>query len=276
MNDMDSNELLENKEIVAFIENQAGWKFPAGKAKDLMSARLTLDPLFATQRPFFFYSTIGSLNFACHVVLRMIGFTRRSDLDSQGQTIYYRPARKSAMSGQHAKPIVFIHGIGIGFTHYLGLISSFPTEVDVYLVEWPHVAMQMASRAPTIDTCVQALINALDTDGHSQACFVAHSLGTTAVAWMLHHPEGDDTYRNSSIICNFTLIQFSSIIFFCRHDANFVYSIIRSSNLPFVRPYSSYEFRLQGLYSYFLSFHCIPLESFIFFNFLLSNYFFKI
>lgn len=41
---------------------------------------------------------------------------------------------------------------GIGFAHYMGLISAFPRDVDVYLVEWPHVAMQMSDRVSKLPT----------------------------------------------------------------------------------------------------------------------------
>ena len=46
---------------------------------------------------------------------------------------------------------------GIGFAHYMGLIMSFPRDVDIYLVEWPHVAMQMADRvSPCLSVCLSA------------------------------------------------------------------------------------------------------------------------
>ena len=33
----------------------------------------------------------------------------------------------------------------------------------------------------------------LDDGNHAQACFVAHSLGSTAVSWMLHDAAGTET-----------------------------------------------------------------------------------
>ena len=71
-------------------------------------------------------------------------------------------------SDTSANPIIFVHGIGVGFVHYLGLIFSFPSEVDVYLVEWPHVAYQMSDRAPTIDETVGTMLRMLDDGGHEQ------------------------------------------------------------------------------------------------------------
>jgi hypothetical protein len=48
-------------------------------------------------------------------------------------------------------PVVFIHGLGMGLASYLGIILAFPMEVDVVLVEWQHVSMQLVSTVPTIE-----------------------------------------------------------------------------------------------------------------------------
>ena len=194
INSMSKSEIEENKSIVEYIERQAGWKFPPGYSNDVFSARLTLDPLFATQRPFIIYLTIAVFNTLTHLVLFAWGYRRRRELDTAGQSVYYRKGTPvlSAPSADKATvfPIVFVHGIGIGFTHYLGAILTFPTEVDSYLVEWPYVAYQLASDAPKIDSTVKTFIDMLNADGHAQACFAAHSLGSTAVSWMLHDDEG--------------------------------------------------------------------------------------
>lgn len=241
MADLNPDEKLENYGFANYIERIAQWKFLPGHSNVVIAARLTLDPLFATQRPFFFYATIWLLNTTCHGILKLLGFKKRSEFDTVSQSIYYRSATtkklnstcsnekkseifsksqnfqnstnsnienlkssqglnlgNSETSGSVNKiqnerpiyPIVFIHGIGIGFTHYISLIWNLPTEVDVYLVEWPHVAMQMRSEVPTANEVVNTFINILDHDNHEKACFVGHSLGTTAVAWMLRHEKG--------------------------------------------------------------------------------------
>ena len=68
-------------------------------------------------------------------------------------------------------PVVFVHGLGIGFGSYLGIISSFPTEVDVILVEWHHVSMQLESHVPSIDATVKSICNMLDSYSHTQAWY---------------------------------------------------------------------------------------------------------
>ena len=109
----------------------------------MLPARLSLDPVFAVQRPLYFYLAIAALNGVTHLLMRhVLGFTRLKKYDAESQYVYYRPAPNST-AGAKKVPLVFVHGIGIGFTHYLPLIASFPTDTDVFLVEWPHVGMYL-------------------------------------------------------------------------------------------------------------------------------------
>lgn len=178
---MTESEKSECNWIVSYVEKKANWRFPPGFDPAIVSARLTFDPLFATQRPFFFYLTIAVVNYLTHGILWLVGYSRRREYDVGSQSIYHRPSR----AAKKGLPIIFIHGIGIGFPHYLGLILSFPQDCDVYLVEWPHVAMQFSYSVPTIDDTVGTITRVLRDDRHPAACFIGHSLGTTAVSWML-------------------------------------------------------------------------------------------
>lgn len=56
VSEMTEDEKAENKEIVTYIESEAKWKFPPGHSKDIHSARLTIDPVFSVQRPFFLWN----------------------------------------------------------------------------------------------------------------------------------------------------------------------------------------------------------------------------
>lgn len=69
-------------------------------------------------------------------------------------------------------PVVFIHGLGIGFGSYLGIICSFPMDVDVILVEWHHVSMQLQSHVPPISETVKSICDVLDAHSHPQAWYV--------------------------------------------------------------------------------------------------------
>ena len=110
----------------------------------------------------------------------------------------------------------------------MGIISSFPTEVDVILVEWHHVSMQLESHVPSIDATVKSICNMLDSYSHTQAwyadfhcmlytftcicihthlsyvfvhtySFVAHSMGNNALSWMLKR-EYSKQYVGSTVM----------------------------------------------------------------------------
>lgn len=158
-------------------------------------------------RPLLYYGAIKTMHTAGMACIYAMGFRQVTPPnDRPGAVlpgIYMRPARKvkttchnglnrdpmeaaREANTKQALPVVFIHGIGIGPTQYLKLIANLPTEVPVYLVTWPHVSMQIQEQVPTIDDNVATIAQTLRRDGIEKACFVGHSLGTTAVAWMLH------------------------------------------------------------------------------------------
>ena len=91
----DPSELMtsERKELdnaVTFVEEKVKWKFQEGFNPDTSNARLNLDPIFATQRPFFFYATIWMVNTLCHIILHCLGWRVERAFCARGQTIYRR------------------------------------------------------------------------------------------------------------------------------------------------------------------------------------------
>jgi pimeloyl-ACP methyl ester carboxylesterase len=96
--------------------------------------------------------------------------------------------------------VVFIHGLGVGFAAYMRLISHLPRDVDVFLLEWPHVSMHMAEEVPTIQQTKDCIASVLAAYGHKRACFVGHSLGTTCIAWLLRDPATAHLVGSSVII----------------------------------------------------------------------------
>jgi len=184
---MTTEEVQENNDIVSYIEQMAQWKFPPGFNAEIPPLRLNLDPIFVTQRPFLFYACIYMFTLFTHFVLFFIfGFSLLAQFSTAGQKIYYRKARK--LNASNGLPIVFVHGIGAGFTHYLPIISQFPDDVDIFLVEWPYVAMQMTTSAPSAEESVRSVMKVLDFYNHEKVTFLAHSLGTVLVSWMFHDP----------------------------------------------------------------------------------------
>lgn len=80
------------------------------------------------------------MNLAGLVAVRALGFTRRATTGDPG-TLW---VLARAGTNPRNPSVVFVHGIGIGFLNYLPLLARLPRDRDVYLVEWPHVAMQVS------------------------------------------------------------------------------------------------------------------------------------
>ncbi|CAI5475668.1 unnamed protein product [Closterium sp. Yama58-4] len=81
--------------------------------------------------------------------------------------------------------VVFVHGLGIGLTPYLGFIGmmkrTYPNKKFI-VAEMPHLAFRLSSASPTIDDIVAGLAEALQTQGLKRATFVGHSYGTFVLA----------------------------------------------------------------------------------------------
>jgi len=215
LEDLQSNERSEVEQLVDMFEEKLQYKFELGRNEETQCARLNLDPVFATQRPFAVYASIFAANLGSHLAIRWLGFEKLSEFSTPSQNMYCRLASlspdsstsstrrddptedfagsmqggdntsKSSSSTSKKLPVVFFHGIGIGFAAYLQLISSLPRDVDIFMVEWPHVSMQMSAMVPSIQETKDIVAGVLDKHRHNQACFVGHSLGTTAISWML-------------------------------------------------------------------------------------------
>ncbi|KAJ3178155.1 hypothetical protein HDU87_003707 [Geranomyces variabilis] len=205
--DLTESETLEISQFIADTERAVGGGvvIREGFNPDVKCMRLTIDDMQHLHRPFVYYVVISAMHGIAAVFLRSQGFVAKSvendDDSSVPQHYFYRPAKVSnkkndddddrdsaTANSPPPLPIVFIHGIGIGYLHYATLIARLPTTVDVFLIDWPHVAMRRAETIPTIPTAVASFTRMLTNHNHTRgACFVGHSLGSAAISWMLHH-----------------------------------------------------------------------------------------
>jgi hypothetical protein len=125
---MSLEQRVENDTYVTFLEQKTDWTFPPGfSPTGAPSARLNLDPVFATQRPLVYYVDIALVNVLTHVGLKGLGFKHLPEFDtpSHSQSIYHRvkeipPGEEDKYINRKTKPlpIVFVHGIGIAYPHY--------------------------------------------------------------------------------------------------------------------------------------------------------------
>ena len=164
------------------IERVLEMKFLPGHNPEITSIRLTIDPIYAAQRPLVYYAAISLLHALGAVGVGLLGFERRYVL---GQTFLFRSAFADSQAPRTA-PIIFCHGLGIGFLHYLRVLRQLPSSSDVYLLESPNITMSLGAETQRSIADTQALVRAmLHADGHSSACLVAHSFGTIVPSWLL-------------------------------------------------------------------------------------------
>ncbi|KAJ3162679.1 hypothetical protein HDU86_003652 [Geranomyces michiganensis] len=178
-------------ELLALLENLMNWTFPPGHDASIKCIRLTLDPVITAHRPVIYYAGCKLVNWISHVFLKKLGFARRTldpmDIGGAGTLQYlYRAPTEAVPAG--ALPIVFFHGIGVGFAAYIPLIAHLPRNVPIYLWPLDHVAMQLEEYVPPIPDTLSFITGMLSRDNHSKATFVGHSLGSVAIAWLLNSP----------------------------------------------------------------------------------------
>ncbi|TPX58854.1 hypothetical protein PhCBS80983_g02821 [Powellomyces hirtus] len=197
--DLSDSEMDEIEVFIDLTERASAVSFLQGHDRNVNCMRLTIDDMQMFHRPFIYYAAISAMHAIAAIFLHAQGFRGTSVTPSGSdfinsehepaspQRYFYRPARASAAKkSDSALPIVFIHGIGIGYLHYAPLIARLPRDVDVFLLDWPHVSMRLAESVPTIPNTVASISAMLAKHGHPRASFVAHSLGTAAVSWMIH------------------------------------------------------------------------------------------
>lgn len=104
-------------------------------------------------------------------------------------TYWYRPCPALKSGEKEELPLVFIHGIGAGLKIYRDMITKFSTDNPrsaIYLLEMPPVTMKFTQRLPRKQEYVDAVAALLHSNGHAEALFLGHSLGTVIASWIIH------------------------------------------------------------------------------------------
>ncbi|KAI8802531.1 hypothetical protein BJ742DRAFT_832402 [Cladochytrium replicatum] len=174
--------------------------FPSGTNPSVACIRLNHDPVYTRHRPLFTYLLTHTLHFFTHVMLtRILKFEARTYTTCNNTVKHLVYARiPPGQEDREKNPVVFAHGIGIGLGHYLGLIFWLPRRAPVYLITLPHVAMRLGCEtAPEVADFVELFQQILrpkkedcwDEEGgkYVPATFVAHSLGTATVSWVVRN-----------------------------------------------------------------------------------------
>jgi len=173
----DSGEELE--EMTAHLETGLGFRFPTGSTGAPVIL-LNLDPVIAKHRPFLHYTVTYFLGFAMTVNLHLKRFRRYR----HASTTYW--IREGAQVG--LRPLIFIHGVGIGLATYLPFLNEISQDRTVILIELSHVSMKLRlqlKKVPSMRETVETIEAIIFTHGYESAIWMGHSLGTFIVACAL-------------------------------------------------------------------------------------------
>jgi hypothetical protein len=168
------------------LEERADHVFPEGESThEYMCAQQASAP--AKHHPLLVYAIVDAAKNAQFLALKKRGFKRYST----GSSTYWRREAQEPVDG--ATPLIFAHGIGIGFLPYHNLINDLVDGCDkdgapMYLLELPALALTRFSRElPSPKELGEAASSMLAEHNDGAACWVGHSFGTVAITYALKY-----------------------------------------------------------------------------------------
>ncbi|KAH8885578.1 hypothetical protein GQ53DRAFT_696096 [Thozetella sp. PMI_491] len=193
----------ELEDYIADIEQILDVRIKPGRG-NAEAMRLSFDPIVTTHRSLFYYMLIGFADIYTAISLLTMGFTfyrpsRSAFLTTfpfRFQTLFAREAsaapgmgyfHRPHMSKTH-RPVVFVHGEGIGLTPYLPWIRSLPKDVGIIAVELLPISNRITTPMPDTNSLLTSfsLILKQQNDAFKDFVFVGNSYGTFMAAPLLN------------------------------------------------------------------------------------------
>ncbi|GAA5933035.1 hypothetical protein JCM10213_009270 [Rhodosporidiobolus nylandii] len=189
---------------VALIEARSAWRFPPGRNPRVQATRLTLDPVRVASRPLLLYGVVSALQNGVVARAKAKGFREVWDDETRTRYLVYVPKgwEPKREPEERERPLVFLHGLGMGMAQYATLLSVLCTSPSlrtrpILVLLQPHISMSFFARGyldpPDQKRCTQGLEKALRKhrfDERAGGCTVlSHSNGTIVHGWLLKdHP----------------------------------------------------------------------------------------
>ncbi|GAA5984768.1 hypothetical protein JCM5350_004232 [Sporobolomyces pararoseus] len=182
---------------VELVEARAAHRFEPGRNDKIKTLRLTLDPVKVTQRPLILYLVVGLLQNGVLAATKLKGF--REFKDGKVKYLYRIPKdwNPDRNGDESTKPLVFIHGLGMGSAQYATFMSylcshrSFRNRPLLVLLQ-PHISMSFFEKTyhqpPDQETLVKSLktvIKRFKFDQAGGATILSHSNGTIVHGWLV-------------------------------------------------------------------------------------------
>ncbi|KAL0940129.1 alpha beta hydrolase fold family [Colletotrichum truncatum] len=194
----------ELEEYITDAEERAGVTIKKGFG-DSAPIRLSFDPISIRHRSWIFYLMIGFLDSLAGVALAIMGFTfyrepRKAFFSSfplRPQTLFAPNESASSQMSYYCRPhtsktqrpILFVHGVGIGLLTYVVWLWSIPKDVGVLCVEVLPVSSRICKPLPPTDELVASMDAIIKQQNYEDFVFVGNSFGTLFIAPLLRVPD---------------------------------------------------------------------------------------
>jgi len=174
------------------LEARSGMTLPEGKNPAVSCIRLHLDPVKVTSRPLAKYLVTGFFNVMLERRAARSGFVKVKD---SGLEYLIRMPELWKPGSESTRPVLFIHGLGMGLAQYASLVSYFeqhPALKDrpLVLLLQPHLSMSLFHpnhlKPPNKESTTKGL-RALVARWKMEdgLTIVSHSNGTIVHGWLL-------------------------------------------------------------------------------------------
>eukprot|EP00124_Ichthyophonus_hoferi_P000759 Ihof_evm1s31 gene=Ihof_evmTU1s31 len=181
--------LEERKEInkmLSVSKADSEHNFPRGLNESIRSIQHTLDPLPVYPMPFLLFACTLAIHSVASLLMLGLRFERLY-LRVNKYKLYYwhRPQSTHLTSEPIAKPLVFLHGIGVGlFPYFPMLMSMWRDGRAVVCLDMPYVGMSPVEEVPSMDDMADGLSRIIIRHRLGKCSFVGHSYGTFVLARM--------------------------------------------------------------------------------------------
>lgn len=209
-------------------EEAWGLSFPEGYEEGLEFMAHNREPLRAVHHPLALYVWGHCVALLTGIVMRCLGFEKKQSLEPLLH-YWYRPPlvqeTESANNKRRQVPRIFVHGLGIGITPYLGFIHMLLEGHNeaMVVVELGHIALRIQRKIPSADEVVDAIVGIHKEHSLGPAQYIGHSYGSLIIAGLTRRfPEVVSSLGLADPVC--FLLCLPDVVF------NFVYRVPGGEN----------------------------------------------
>ncbi|GAA5949001.1 hypothetical protein JCM21900_003168 [Sporobolomyces salmonicolor] len=201
--DIDEDTVIEGDKLglvmhcVELVEARAAHRFPRGRNPKIHTLRLTLDPVRVVSRPLILYAVVAAIQGGVLKHAKYKGFKEVVDGHTRYLVRVPKGWKPSPDGPESQRPLVFLHGLGMGMAQYATLLSYFCSHRSlrnrpIMVLLQPHISMSFFARgyldAPDQTRCTTSLervMRKLKFDEAGGATVLSHSNGTIVHGWLV-------------------------------------------------------------------------------------------